>query len=588
MPLFSSEVMQLLTPLPNETLFSILSRHHAFWGHSLARKTSLLLFGKERGGYHHDLPNCVHAFCERTENRYGSSAEICLERTLLRFYRCFISTNETDNAIAVMSGTNVCHLKLRLGILTSRFRANHPLKACPSCVRQDIETKGWSYWHIEHQYPGVWYCNIHGELLGESEVKSNGVERFQWGLPNFHQLKIPLVDCNAVPQIAGLSKFIVELVHAESELAIDFSCMYLVYRSALKEQGYQIGKRFTFANITSSFQQYLLGFSGITELRCVLKNDTEIQNQLQSLLRPPRARAHPLRHLLIMHWLFGTYENFLSQYNNEITNSARKFVSTPEQTDNKLSRCNVEKRMQFNLLVDQIQNKTISIRAAANQIGIDTATAMVWATQEGLAISRRPKRLTEDIRQKIIQKLNAGIAKRDIAAEHTISIVTVTHVLRTEVGLNRQWQEACFRAKQNNARNEWSQLLENNGIFGVKFIRVLSPSTYAWLYRNDREWLMLNSPVRKLVSREKRSSVNWDERDLILSQAIEQAALQVQLSLGRKKMMLWHLYQKVPELKAKMGHLKQLPLTAQTLFRILGKNISANKVGAEKSIGSFL
>ena len=69
MPLFSSELMPLLTPLPNETLFSILSRHHAFWGHSVARKTSLLLFGKERGGYHHDLPNCVHAFCGLCRNK---------------------------------------------------------------------------------------------------------------------------------------------------------------------------------------------------------------------------------------------------------------------------------------------------------------------------------------------------------------------------------------------------------------------------------------------------------------------------------------------------------------------------------------
>jgi len=51
MTLFNSEVTPLLAPLPNETLFSISSRHHAFWGHALARKTSLLLFRKPRGDY---------------------------------------------------------------------------------------------------------------------------------------------------------------------------------------------------------------------------------------------------------------------------------------------------------------------------------------------------------------------------------------------------------------------------------------------------------------------------------------------------------------------------------------------------------
>lgn len=272
-----------------------------------------------------------------------------------------------------------------------------------------------------------------------------------------------------------------------------------------------------------------------------------------------------------MHWLFGTCENFLFQYNNEIAISATEFVCTLEQTDNKASGINDDKRMQFNSLAEQVKNKSISIRAAANQIGIDTVTAMVWATQAGITISRRPKKVTEDVRQKIIQKLNAGAAKRDIAEAHAISVVTVTHILRTEVGLHQQWQDACFRAKQKSARKEWSQLLENNAIFGVKFIRVLSPSKYAWLYRNDREWLMMNSPERTLDSREKKRSVNWDERDLMLSQAIEQVALQVQLSLGKKKMMLWHLYQKVPELKAKLGQLKQLPVTAKTLSRAFNK-----------------
>lgn len=569
MPLFSSEVTSLLTALPNETLFSISSRQHAFWGHSLARKTSLLLYGKAQGGYHHDLPNCLHVFCERTENRYGNTAEICLKRTLLRFYCRFVSANETANAIAVMSGENVRHLKLKLGLLTSRFRANHPLKACLSCIRRDIEIQGWPYWHIEHQYPGVWYCSEHGELLGESEIKSNGVERFQWVLPNLQHLKIPLVDVNAIPPLAGLSKFIIDFVHSEPEFSVDFSRMYLLYRRTLKEQGYQIGKRFRFADMTSSFQKYLRTFNGITELNGVLKSDTEIQNQLRSLLRPPRARPHPLRHLLIMYWLFGTYENFLFQYSNDIATSAREFVCNPEQTGNQVSGINDYKRMQFNLLVDQIQSKTISIRAAANQIGIDTATAMVWATQAGITISRRPKKVTEDLRQKIIRKLNAGAAKRDIAEEHEISVVTVTHILRTEIGLHQQWQDACFRVKQNSTRKEWSQLLENNAIFGVKFIRVLSPSTYAWLYRHDREWLMMNSPEKKFDSREKRRPVKWDERDLALSKAIEQAALQVQLSIGKQKMMLWHLYQKVPELKAKIGHLKQLPVTVKTLDRVL-------------------
>lgn len=584
MSLSSIERNSLLTSLPNETLFSISSRLHVFWGHHLASKTSLQLFGKVRGGYHHDLPNCVNAFCERTKNFYGNPTEICLEKTLLRFYKHFISSSEVAQAVDVMSGTKVSHLKLRLGILTSRFRANHPLKACPSCIRKDIETVGCSFWHIEHQYPGVWYCNVHGELLGESEVKSNGVDRFQWVLPNLRSLRIPFVEINAAPQIAGLSRFIADLVDTRSTIAIDFTHIYLIYRQALEEAGYKIGKRFRFIDITSSFQRYVKSFCGIDEFNSVLKADTVVRNQLQSLLRLPRVKLHPLRHLLIMHWLFGTYENFLDHYTNGVPNPLNSIVLALEKKENRVCKGNDEKRQKFNSLVDQLQKNAISIRAAANQIGIDTATAMVWATRAGITISRRPKKLSEEIRQNIIEKLHVGYSKKNIADEFGVSIVTVTQILRTEVGLYQSWRDACFGAKQTSVRKVWIELLNSHANFGVNVMRALSPSTYAWLYRNDRDWLLINAPGKILTTLRSKSSVNWDERDLILSQAIEQAARQVQSSLGKRKIMMWHLYQKVPELKAKMARLEKLPLTSQVLSRILGKNIELKKSGSQISI----
>lgn len=56
MPLFKSDISTLLTAHPNETLYSIVSRLHAYWGYTLASKTNLILFGRVRGGYHHDPP----------------------------------------------------------------------------------------------------------------------------------------------------------------------------------------------------------------------------------------------------------------------------------------------------------------------------------------------------------------------------------------------------------------------------------------------------------------------------------------------------------------------------------------------------
>ena len=119
---------QLLSWLPDETFFSLVSRHHQLWGHVTSAQTCQLMFGSARAGVHHDLPNSLGVFAQRTNALLGDVDSIARERTLLNFYAAFAPPDETANAVACMSGASVAHLKLRLGILTSRFRANHPLK----------------------------------------------------------------------------------------------------------------------------------------------------------------------------------------------------------------------------------------------------------------------------------------------------------------------------------------------------------------------------------------------------------------------------------------------------------------------------
>jgi len=53
--LLNFEAAPLLDWLPGETLFSIVSRHHCFWGHTLSSRTSLLVFRSDRTGRQHDF-----------------------------------------------------------------------------------------------------------------------------------------------------------------------------------------------------------------------------------------------------------------------------------------------------------------------------------------------------------------------------------------------------------------------------------------------------------------------------------------------------------------------------------------------------
>lgn len=229
---------QLLYWLPGETLFSLLSRQHLLSGTTLASRTSERFFGSSRGGSQHDIPSHLASFVERTGGRLGDLQGVALGRTLLSFYRAFISPLECCHIIESMGGDSVAHLKLRLGILTSRFRAHHPLKACPLCMTEDMQRTGWAYWHMAHQHPGVWTCTKHLQPLLASKLKATGVQRFQWSLPR----SIELDDAHPLTSSAALVRFnrLSQLIGAMVDLGIDepfsVSSFYLAYRSALKSR----------------------------------------------------------------------------------------------------------------------------------------------------------------------------------------------------------------------------------------------------------------------------------------------------------------------------------------------------------------
>jgi hypothetical protein len=146
------ESTPLLDWLPDETFFSLVSRDHYLWGHGADWRTSQLLFGSRQAGIHHDLPNGIGVFAERTGNQLGTADEVVRERTLLKYYGRFLSSENEQEAVIALSGNTVAHLKFRLGLLTSRFRANHPLKACALCMAADILERGWTYWHMVSLY----------------------------------------------------------------------------------------------------------------------------------------------------------------------------------------------------------------------------------------------------------------------------------------------------------------------------------------------------------------------------------------------------------------------------------------------------
>jgi hypothetical protein len=81
-------------------------------------------------------------------------------------------------------------------------------------------------------------------------------------------------------------------------------------------------------------------------------------------------------------------------------------------------------------------------------------------------------------------------------------------------------------------RHSWSELRRQNSAAGTKQLRSKAPALYAWLYRNDRNWLEKNRPCRKPPTIT-RNHVDWVKRDEEFAGRIATAASYIRNQPGK-------------------------------------------------------
>lgn len=315
--------------------------------------------------------------------------------------------------------------------------------------------------------------------------------------------------------------------------------------------------------IAASYLEHVKHLRVLPEFEALPATVEEAITQLGRMLRPPRSGTHPLRHLVLINWLFGSAESFRKAYESALAPSE---MLSPSPFLHEEQPAQDLKDPRHDQLVGLLADQKLSMRMAAKTLGIDIGTAMAWAAQAGLSASRRPKKLIGERRKHAIAQLRKGADKDVVASSAEVSVVTITKLLLSEVGLHAAWQEARHLKARTSARSGWEKLVRTHGGLGVKFLRSLDPATYAWLYRNDRAWLDAHKPDRQLATTTPGlPRVVWDERDEALSGEVARAGLDLKKRTGNRQVKLWQIYQAVPALKAKLAALDRLPLTRRAI-----------------------
>lgn len=484
--------------LPDETLFSWCSRYHLLAGHERVSATCMQLFGRPRHGTAHDFPAGLEALVARAERSLGTADALIRDRTLLPFYGAFRSKELYDKAVEHLRGNGIESLKYQLGLLTSGVGAAHPLKACPACMREDHGRHGVAYWRRAHQWPAAWVCWRHGEPLHISPVKLDQRARFQFILP---------MDAGLVPWTAlggecsdramllwqKLAAFGEGLCALTPGRLANACTIGLAVRQTMRKRGWLTAAgHIAWRRFEGELRQHAVDIARLPPF--AMQVDLHAARAQLARIAAARSLTQPLRYLVWLSFLFEDFGAFVAAY-DAVDGPAHSCdrVKMPVADAHLARSVDRSQDAVSEEAICELMEGGISTSALAKRWGVDPSTVAAWAAKAGLQTPRRPKVLDEAKRRDAIEHLATGASKSDTASSLGVSEVTITRLLRGVPGLQDQWHELRYRAAQEKARAAWIAIAQASQLLGVTAARRAEPAAFAWLYRNDREWLKKHS-----------------------------------------------------------------------------------------------
>lgn len=516
--------------LEDESFFSLCSRQHFFWANHSSEETLSSLFRGSTNSLSLDFPRGLELLNADAKSAWGGSEEIICEHTISPIFFPFQSSEHVHALKQAMNSPRLGSLKYRLGLITSRFGGEHPLKACIRCMTSDRSGHGVAYWHLSHQLPGVITCPIHGCLLIESRENRQWSRGIQWLLPHESSLvesSQSTPNASTLDTLQAMSSSALALAKLGTSCHFEPNTVAQVYKEAINRQGTSRHAREAIADRFAQFCSALQPYPPFLGLPCTRQCAIGFMSQMT---RKPRGYHHPLKHLTLISCLFGSLESFVETYQR---------LAAQQQT---LGTSNTK-------MVSPVQNN----EAPLPQLETRPCTL-------------KPKKLFKELKDEILEELIGGACKKEVCRKFGISMSTINRLLRLDPLAEQLINEKIYLNKQEQQRKEWSTIVSQTPSASANDIKKLAPNVYAWLYRNDRSWLAKQTSTLPSGRRGNYVSVDWDSRDENLCSLIKQALNEYPTDL--KKIIKRELYQMVPTLFSALEKRTRYPKTRRLLSEI--------------------
>ncbi|AFZ11258.1 Tn7-like transposition protein D [Crinalium epipsammum PCC 9333] len=289
-------------PYPDELFYSICARFHHLVGYARWQTTVCELFGKVVK-VTVAMPCRLKALVAALPPGHRYTVDRFIdEHTLFPFYSRFLSLTSANEIYSRMALSEKKTLFIRSGI--PKY-----LQFCPTCVLQDRKQFGECYWHRLHQAPGVKICPVHRKFLQSSQIS---IQQHQCIAAEQALSKIevePSLNTHSIHplflQIAHDATWLLSQPHQ----TVDQQFIRNRYVQLMISAGFANSRGFfAMPQLINSFEQ-AYPVDCIKQLQCGFDLSAE-PSWITITLQNWRQHQHPLRHLLLIHLLRCSAQDF--------------------------------------------------------------------------------------------------------------------------------------------------------------------------------------------------------------------------------------------------------------------------------------
>lgn len=511
--------------LPDELFYSWLARLAALNAVGTPRVILKQFFGCSTLLPSVDLPTRLLAIEQKLVGLLPySSLDERLERcTLLPYHRPFLTQASHSNVCRIMLHGDGRGLKTMMGRVANRFGANPALRSCPVCLADSWSRHGSLYWMRRHQLPGVNCCHIHEVQLQSISLQAR-TYRQRLLLPTSELVGLHPIRADAVQvRFAQLSQDLVEA----SLPVMDPLQRAASYRDAALALGYRTRyDRVDFPGLASALSRHFAGFRGFDHQARLLATTAHPLGWLRPLFKRPQRSQHPICHLLLIEFLFGSVAAFKLAFASckaALQNQSNHALALAQSAKGHARSSALTTSREV-----ELRDQSLSCRQVAAKIGESVTTVVAWRRAHAIPISERRKSLHPPVIERVLKALSSTYSLPVVATQTGVSLSSVYRILKRYPATTRPPQDGGGFAQVLPRRERWLAALrdcQTNEIRHVTEARARASADYAWLYRHDRAWLASTTSKAKQTFQHRNNwagRVDWVRRDAELCQLLLQ------------------------------------------------------------------